>query len=62
MLINLFFLGDEILKGQTQDTNSYYMCKTLRSIGIKVEQIGVIGDDVGIIASEVDSYMILRDD
>ena len=56
MLINLFFLGDEILKGQTQDTNSYYMCKTLRSIGIKVEQIGVIGDDVGIIASEVDSY------
>jgi len=57
----LLIIGDEILKGQTQDTNSYYMCKTLRSIGIKVEQIGVIGDDVGIIASEVQKYASMYD-
>ena len=59
MLFTLFYIGDEILKGQCQDTNSYYMCKTLRSIGIKVEQIGVIGDDVGLIASEVHNCFIV---
>jgi len=49
----LIIIGDEILKGQVHDTNSYYMCKELYSLGVKVARINVIGDGVDEIAQEV---------
>lgn len=52
-------IGDEILKGQTQDTNSHYMCKVLRSIGVVVSEICVIGDQLDVISSKVS---FLQDD
>ncbi|XP_053330756.1 FAD synthase [Spea bombifrons] len=52
----IIIIGDEILKGHTQDTNSFFMCKKLRSIGVKVSRISVIPDDVDAIAGEIAAF------
>ncbi|KAJ1080729.1 hypothetical protein NDU88_000923 [Pleurodeles waltl] len=52
----ILIIGDEILKGHTQDTNSFYMCRKLRSLGVKVEKISVVPDDVAAIASEISAF------
>jgi FAD synthetase len=52
----LIIIGDEILKGQVQDTNSYFLCKELYSLGVKVVRINVIGDEVADISEEVRKF------
>ncbi|XP_033645729.1 FAD synthase-like [Asterias rubens] len=49
----ILIIGDEILKGHTQDTNSHFLCKELYDLGVKVERVLVIADDLEIIATEV---------
>lgn len=52
----IIIIGDEILKGLVQDTNSFFMCRKLRSLGVKVAKISVIPDDVDAIAVEISSF------
>ncbi|KAL7978087.1 hypothetical protein Chor_005074, partial [Crotalus horridus] len=42
--------------GYTQDTNSFFMCRKLRSLGVKVARISVVPDEVEAIAAEVKSF------
>jgi molybdenum cofactor synthesis domain-containing protein len=46
-------IGNEILSGKVVDTNSPYLCRELRALGVDVERILTIPDDVDVIAREV---------
>ncbi|MFO0753907.1 MAG: molybdopterin-binding protein [Thermodesulfovibrionales bacterium] len=49
----IVIIGDEILSGMVQDSNSFFMVGELRRIGIDVRHISVIGDNIDEIAREV---------
>ena len=40
----ILIIGDEVLSGRTQDTNSNFIAKNLTSSGIKLEEIKIISD------------------
>lgn len=56
MTAGIIIVGDEILKGHTQDTNTYFLCRTLRSLGVQVCRVSVVPDEVATIASEITSF------
>ncbi|XP_009883678.1 PREDICTED: FAD synthase [Charadrius vociferus] len=43
-------------QGHTQDTNSFFMCRRLRALGVKVARISVVPDEVDAIAGEVAAF------
>src|SRR5919197_2536415 len=49
----ILLVGNEILSGKIQDANAAYLCRELRTLGVDVERITVIPDDVDLIAEEV---------
>ncbi len=51
----IIVIGNEILSGKVADTNSSYLCKELRTLGVDVERISVIPDEISVIADEVRS-------
>ena len=48
-------IGNEILKGQTQDTNTHFLVKNLKKRGIKLQRV-VIPDEIDLIAKEVKKF------
>jgi len=46
MEIELLMIGNEILIGKTQDTNSNWMTKRITKFGHKVKRITTIGDEL----------------
>ena len=42
----IIIIGDEILKGQVQDTNSKFLTEQIYDLGVKVKRISVIPDEV----------------
>ncbi|XP_076035899.1 FAD synthase-like [Oratosquilla oratoria] len=49
-------IGDEILKGQTQDTNTHFLAKKLHSFGVKLCRVSIIPDDLTTISEEVAKF------
>ncbi|MFQ5916572.1 MAG: competence/damage-inducible protein A [Candidatus Binatia bacterium] len=49
----IIIIGNEVLSGKTQDTNSHFLCKELRSLGVEVQRILVIPDDIQLIGKEI---------
>jgi molybdenum cofactor synthesis domain-containing protein len=49
----ILIIGNEILSGKVADTNSTYLCRGLRALGVDVERIVTIPDAVDVIAEEV---------
>ena len=52
----IIVIGDEILSGRTQDSNSNFIAKNLLNEGIKLEEIVVIKDDKKTIIDRVINY------
>jgi molybdenum cofactor synthesis domain-containing protein len=49
----ILIIGNEILSGKVTDENSPYFCRELRALGVDVERILTIPDELDQIASEV---------
>lgn len=49
----IVIIGDEILKGHTVDTNSAFLTRRLRKLGVSVQRITVIPDVQEVISKEV---------
>ncbi|XP_040021352.2 FAD synthase [Gasterosteus aculeatus] len=49
----ILIIGDEILKGHTVDTNSGFLLRALRQLGVSVQRITVVPDVQEVIAKEV---------
>lgn len=52
----IIIIGNEILRAQVKDTNSYFVCDLLYKCGVKVKKISVIGDDVEEIKKEIQEF------
>jgi molybdenum cofactor synthesis domain-containing protein len=49
----ILVIGNEILSGKVVDTNSPYLCRELRALGVDVERIITIPDSIDVIAEHV---------
>jgi len=58
---SIIIIGNEILSGRTQDTNSNYLAKILVEKGISLKEIRVISDDHSTIENVVNSESAAKD-
>lgn len=49
----IIVIGNEILSGKVQDINSPYLTRELRALGIDVQRISVVPDQIDVIAEEI---------
>lgn len=54
-------IGDELLSGQIADQNVAPLAQTLRAIGVGLRTVSFVGDDVDVIAAEVQRLSTLAD-
>ena len=52
----ILIVGDEILAGRTLDTNSHWLAGELDRLGVRVDRILVLPDDLGIVAAAVSAH------
>ncbi|MBT7631465.1 MAG: damage-inducible protein CinA, partial [Desulfobacula sp.] len=53
MIAHILSTGDEVLLGDIVDTNSAFLCSSLKDMGVEVKKITAVRDDVEIIASTI---------
>ena len=49
-------IGNEVLSGKTQDINSHFFCSELRRLGVEVQKISTIQDQIELIGQEVAEF------
>jgi len=54
-------IGNEILSGKVADTNSPFLARLLRQLGVALERVIVIPDEIPVIAETVASYSVQFD-
>jgi molybdenum cofactor synthesis domain-containing protein len=52
----IVIIGNEVLSGKTPDTNSYFLCTELRQLGVEVQKISTIQDEIELIGDEVATF------
>jgi FAD synthetase len=55
-IAGIVIIGNEVLSGKTQDTNSHFLCSQLRQLGVEVRKISTIPDDIELIGNEVAGF------
>ncbi len=53
----IIIIGNEILSGKTEDVNTAFLTRELRSLGVRVQRVSVITDDIDDIAQTVSRYL-----
>lgn len=56
MQVAIVTVGDELLAGDTQNTNATWLCKQLTERGVTVERVTTLPDRIGDIARVVNEY------
>jgi len=51
--VEILTIGNEILLGLVEDTNSNYLCRVVRGMGGRVRQISVVRDEIEAIADNI---------
>ncbi|MFX1480114.1 MAG: competence/damage-inducible protein A [Promethearchaeota archaeon] len=62
MNIELLMIGNELLIGKTQDTNSNWMAKRITKFGHKIKRITTIGDEIAIISKTLQEILSRKPD
>ncbi len=57
----IIVIGNEILSGKVVDTNSLHLCQELRTLGVDVQRIAVIPDDIDVIAKDAVTFSRMFD-
>ena len=52
----IVIIGNEVLSGKTQDINSHFFCTELRRLGVEVQKISTIQDEIELIGHEVATF------
>jgi molybdenum cofactor synthesis domain-containing protein len=60
--VEVLTIGNEILLGLVQDTNSNYLCRVVRGMGGRVRRITVVRDEADQIAAELGASLDRRTD
>lgn len=63
MIVKIIAIGSELLSGSSTDTNSQFIINALKSVGISVASVKIVGDEIeaitGALASENDADILL---
>src|SRR5918911_1626654 len=60
--VEIVIIGNEVLLGMVQDTNSNYLCRVLRGMGGRVRHIAILRDEADAIADEIRAALGRRTD
>jgi nicotinamide-nucleotide amidase len=60
--VEIVTIGNEILLGLVQDTNSNYLCRVVRGMGGRVRHVAIVRDEIGSIKSEIIASLDRRAD
>ena len=52
----IVIIGNEVLSGKTQDINSHFFCAELRQLGVDVQKISTIPDEIELIGQETAAF------
>ena len=52
----IIIIGNEILSGKVEDSNSPYLCKELRFLGVEVKRMVTLPDEIEVIGRHVHEY------
>jgi molybdenum cofactor synthesis domain-containing protein len=61
MRVAVVTVGDELLSGETTNTNATFLCRELTARGVTVPRVTTVPDDVGEIARVVNEYRAAYD-
>jgi molybdenum cofactor synthesis domain-containing protein len=55
--VEIFIIGNEILNGEIQDTNTHWLCREITQLGGKVVRSTVLGDDLEVVAEALQAAL-----
>lgn len=61
MMAHILSTGDEVLLGDIVDTNSAFLCTALKELGIEVQKITAVGDELDTLASNITEISLQAD-